>query len=124
MALRKRKFKEAIQKAKAKALSQAAAFLDVKFTEEISALKWEYPTPPVIRDIVDTGRLRASQTRTLNYDGSVTFSWPVEYATQVHDGTTTVTGLRLPGRGWTTAPLREFPTVFGNFFRKALEEQR
>jgi hypothetical protein len=124
MARRQKKLKDLLLKAKTKALSQTSAYLDTRFTEEISAEKWDYPTPPFIRDIVDTGRLRASQQRTLNSDGSVTFSWPVEYATQVHDGATTITGQRIPARGWTIAPLREFPEVFGTFFRKALGDQK
>ena len=45
------------------AMRQFGTWLDQRFTEEISAVKWEYPTPPQVRDIVDTGRLRATQTR-------------------------------------------------------------
>ena len=87
-------------------------------------MKWDYPTPPKVRDIVDTGRLRASQTRTVNPDGSVTFTWPVEYATQVHEGGVSPEGLRFPGRPWTRDPLAEAPAKFGQFLRNQLESQR
>lgn len=120
-----RQLKEALEAAKAKAVKQLGQWLDTRFTEEISAVKWEYPTPPEVRDIVDTGRLRASQTRVVNADGSVTFIWPVEYATQVHEGgVSTETDQPFPGRPWTKAPLEQAPAKFGEFLRAALEEQR
>lgn len=125
MAIPQRQLQEVIEKAKTKAVQQLGQWLDTRFTEEISAVKWSYPTPPKVRDIVDTGRLRASQTRVVNSDGSVTFTWPVEYATQVHEGgVSTETGQPFPGRPWTKAPLEQAPAKFGEFLRAALEEQR
>lgn len=113
-----------LEKAVAKALRQTALYLDTRFTEEISAVKWDFPTPPQVRDIVDTGRLRASQTREQQPDGSVTFTWPVEYATEVHEGGVGLNGQRFPGRAWTKAPLEELPTKFGRFLNAAIEETR
>ena len=110
--------------AKAEALRKTALYLDTRFTEEISSVKWDFPTPPQVRDIVDTGRLRASQTRRIESDNSVTFTWPVEYAAQVHEGGVGLNGQRFPGRPWTQAPLRETPEVFGAFLRRALEGQK
>lgn len=125
MATPQRDLRQILDAAKAKAVSQLGTWLDNRFTEEISAVKWPYPTPPQVRDIVDTGRLRASQTRVTNADGSVTFTWPVEYATQVHEGgVSTETRQPFPGRPWTKAPLEEAPAKFGEFLRNALEEQR
>lgn len=125
MATPRRDLSRIIDAAAAQAVSQLGTWLDNRFTEEISAVKWPYPTPPQVRDIVDTGRLRASQTRVTNADGSVTFTWPVEYATQVHEGgVSTETRQPFPGRPWTKAPLEEAPAKFGEFFRNALEEQR
>lgn len=115
-----RNFDEAV----AKALRQTSLYLDARFTEEISAVKWDFPTPPQVRDIVDTGRLRASQTREQQSDGSVTFTWPVEYATEVHEGGVGLNGQRFPGRPWTKAPLEELPAKFGQFLNAAIEEQR
>jgi hypothetical protein len=113
-----------LRAATATATRQLASWLDTRFTEEISAVKWDYPTPPQVRDIVDTGRLRASQTRVINPDGSVTFTWPVEYAAQVHEGGVATTGLRFPGRPWTKAPLEEAPAQFDRFLRNALRAEQ
>lgn len=104
-----------IDGAVAKAMQRLYLWLDGRFTEEISAVKWSYPTPPQLRDIVDTGRLRASQTRTPN-GKDVTFSWPVEYATQIHEGgVSTESGRAFPGRPWTKLPLEEAQSKFGEF---------
>lgn len=125
MANPKRKISQDIEAATQTAVRQLGQWLDTRFTEEISAVKWSYPTPPKVRDIVDTGRLRASQTRVLNADGSVTFTWPVEYATQVHEGgVSTQTRQPFPGRPWTKAPLAQAPAKFGEFLRAALENPR
>ncbi|MGA0848073.1 MAG: hypothetical protein ACO3PY_05660 [Pontimonas sp.] len=124
MAPRRRQLNQALEAATAQAVRQLGTWLDARFTEEISAVKWDYPTPPKVRDIVDTGRLRASQTRVVNADGSITFTWPVEYAGQVHEGGVSTTGLRFPGRPWTKAPLEEAPAKFGQLLRSALEAQQ
>lgn len=106
------------------AMRQLGLWLDQRFTEEISTAKWEYPTPPQVRDIVDTGRLRASQTRTEAPDG-VTFTWPVEYAQQVHDGgVSTRTRQPFPGRPWTKAPLEQAPEKFGEFMAAAVKRRK
>lgn len=113
-----------LKAATAKANAQLSNWLDARFTAEISASKWGYPTPPQTRDIVDSGRLRASQTRTVNADGSVTFTWPVEYAAQVHEGGVSTSGLRFPGRPWTKAPLEEAPAQFDRLLRNALRAEQ
>jgi hypothetical protein len=113
-----------LQDATAQAMNQLGTWLDGRFTEEISSTKWPYPTPPKVRDIVETGRLRASQTRSVNADGSVTFTWPVDYAQQVHEGGVAITGMRFPGRPWTKAPLGEASEKFGKYLRTAMEAQQ
>lgn len=120
MARRAPRPSERVQTAVTTATKHLSELLDTRFTQEISAVKWDYPTPPQVRDIVDTGRLRASQTRTVNPDGSVTFTWPVEYATQVHEGGVSPTGQRFPGRPWTRDPLAEAPALFGQLLREEL----
>ena len=120
----RRPLNDQLRAATAKATRQLATWLDTRFTAEISAVKWDYPTPPQVRDIVDTGRLRASQTRSVNSDGSITFTWPVEYAAQVHEGGVAVTGLRFPGRPWTKAPLEEAAAQFDQFLRNALSAEQ
>lgn len=119
-----RKLDKQLEAAVQKALRQTSLYLDARFTEEISAVKWKFPTPPQVRDIVDTGRLRASQTRVQQSDGTVTFTWPVEYATQVHEGGVGLNGQRFPGRPWTKAPLEELPAKFGQYLKAAIEGQR
>jgi hypothetical protein len=113
-----------LKAATTQAMQQLSTWLDGRFTEEITSTKWPYPTPPKVRDIVDTGRLRASQSRSVNADGSVTFTWPVDYAQQVHEGGVATTGLRFPGRPWTKAPLAEASDKFGKYLRSALEAQQ
>lgn len=105
------------------AMRQLNLWLDQRFTEEISAVKWSYPTPPEVRDIVDTGRLRASQTRQDTPEGAV-FTWPVDYAQQVHEGgVSTRTRQPFPGRPWTKLPLEQAPEKFREFMDRALEAQ-
>lgn len=123
MARPSRRLTPQLQEAVNTATKQLGEWLDARFTQEISSVKWDYPTPPKVRDIVDTGRLRASQTRTVNADGSVTFTWPVEYATQVHEGGVSLNGERFPGRPWTRDPLAEAPAKFGQLLRNQLESQ-
>jgi len=106
------------------AMRQLGTWLDQRFTEEISAVKWQYPTPPQVRDIVDTGRLRASQTRQETPEG-VIFTWPVDYAQQVHDGgVSTRTRQPFPGRPWTKAPMEQAEEKFGEFLRNAMRTQK
>ena len=106
------------------AIKQLGTWLDQRFTEEISTAKWEYPTPPEVRDIVDTGRLRASQTRQDTPEG-VIFTWPVEYAQQVHDGGVSTRNRQpFPGRPWTKAPLEQAEEKFGEFLSAAMDAQK
>ena len=97
-----------LEESAAATFKRATLWIDGRFTEEISANKWNWDDGST-RDIVDQGRLRASQTRRENSDGSVDFTWPVEYANVVHVGGTRRNGVRFPGRPWTQAPLAELP---------------
>lgn len=106
------------------AIKQLGTWLDQRFTEEISSVKWDYPTPPQVRDIVDTGRLRATQTRQDTPEG-VIFTWPVEYAQQVHDGGVSTRNRQpFPGRPWTKAPLEQAEEKFGEFLSAAMDAQK
>jgi hypothetical protein len=104
------------------AMQRVGTWLAQQFTAEISAVKWGYPTPPQVRDIVDTGRLRASQTATSTPDG-VKFSWPTEYAMQVHEGGTDLNGRAFPGRPWTEEPLKKLPEQFGKIVAEELNKR-
>jgi hypothetical protein len=124
MARPQRPLSAQLQAAKTEAVRELSRWLDQRFTEELTTSKWSYPTPPQVRDIVDSGRLQASQTRTVNADGSVTFTWPVPYAPQVHEGGVSTTGMRFPGRPWTKAPLAEAPAKFAQLLNAAVEKQQ
>ena len=87
-----------------------AAWLDTRFREEITSAKWAFPTPPQVRDIVESGRLRDSQKHTVSPEGVITFEWTAPYATEVHEGGVGLNGGRFPGRPWTRDPLAELPT--------------
>lgn len=120
---RPKPLKKQADAAVAVAMRELGLWLDQRFTEEISKAKWDYPTPPKVRDIVDTGRLRASQTRKESRDG-VVFTWPVEYAQQVHEGgVSTQTRQPFPGRPWTKAPLEQAQQKFGEFLSAATKRQ-
>ena len=120
---RPKKLSQEVNQAVDVAMRQLGIWLDQRFTEEISAVKWAYPTPPQVRDIVDTGRLRASQTRQDVEDG-VVFTWPVDYAQQVHDGGVSVrTRQPFPGRPWTKIPLEESQAKFEEYMSAAIKRQ-
>jgi len=54
--------------------------------------------------------------------GAIQFSWPVEYAQQVHDGgVSTRTRQPFPGRPWTKLPMEEAPEKLGEYLSKELE---
>jgi len=110
-----------IQNITKKAIKDAFTILDRRFTEEISAVKWDWPYAPKIRDIVNTGQLRASQLRIEREDG-VTYKWPVEYAEQVHNGMVLRDGnVALPGRPWTKEPLEEFGVLLNELLETRLK---
>ena len=118
------KLEDLLKKVIPLAMKDVAMHLDARFTEEISAEKWPYPTPPEIRDIVDTGRLRASQTRRVDPEtGEVQFFWPVQYARNVHEGGVDTYGRPFPARRWTEAPMAEVPKVFGEAMGKHIHRE-
>lgn len=104
------------------AMRQLGDWLEQRFTEELSDAKWEWPTEPSPRDIVDSGRLRGSMQRQSG-PGREEFSWPTAYAAQVHEGASLTNGQRLPGRPWTRQPLQEAPEVLQRFLREELRRR-
>lgn len=101
------------------AMKRTGDWLEQRLTEEISDAKWNWPTQPSPRDIVDSGRLRASMQRE-SRPGREAFSWPVSYAVQAHEGAILVNGRRLPARPWTRQPLAEAEHMFKEFLRQEL----
>jgi hypothetical protein len=105
------------------ALQDLADWIGPRFVEEIEAVKWDFDTPPEVRDIVDTGKLRDSMEITVTENG-LTAEWDVPYATQVHEGgVSTRTRKPFRGRPWTEAPLEEAPAKMNEFLDKRLKLQ-
>ena len=92
----------------ARAFKSATFALGVKFTEQISLNKWEWISDPSPRDIVDTGRLRSSQSLEFESPTQAVFNWATDYAVYVHEGVQFRNGTRTPARRWTEAALNDF----------------
>tara|TARA_B100000073_G_scaffold288095_1_gene250134 strand:- start:757 stop:1131 length:375 start_codon:yes stop_codon:yes gene_type:complete len=93
-----------LDRAVARATQALVKRMSAEYTAEISSSKWEWIDGST-RDIVDTGRLRASQTTRKVSDTQYEVSWPVEYATQVHEGAKLKNGGEWPARPWTQTAL-------------------
>lgn len=108
-------------KAVAKATQQLVNRLSAEYTSEISSNKWDWVDGRT-RDIVDTGRLRASQTVRRVSDTEFEFSWPVEYAAQVHEGAKLKGGGEWPARPWTKTALEnvDAKSYFETILRREL----
>tara|TARA_B100000035_G_C20920564_1_gene518309 strand:- start:169 stop:540 length:372 start_codon:yes stop_codon:yes gene_type:complete len=108
-------------KAVAKATQQLVNRLSAEYTSEISSDKWDW-IDGRRRDIVDTGRLRASQTVRRVSDTEFEFSWPVEYAAQVHEGAKLKGGGEWPARPWTRTALEnvDAKSYFETILRREL----
>lgn len=72
-----------------------------QFTKAITSPTYNWPRGESPRDVVDTGRLRASQRVTRISDYATNYSYPVEYALAVHNGARLRNGTFLPARPWT-----------------------
>ncbi len=88
-----------------KAFQETCVLLGVEFTKTIT-------TPGLFsgfpQDIVDTGRLRDSQTMTPIGQFIVAFQWNTSYAIHVHEGYQTRKGKEVQGRPWTQYALENF----------------
>jgi len=120
MAAQKKLDTSAFDKAVAKATQELVNRLSVEYTNEISSEKWDWVDGQQ-RDIVDTGRLRASQTVRPVSDTKYEFSWPVEYAAQVHEGTKLKGGGEWPARPWTRTALENVDSK--SFFESILRRE-
>lgn len=121
MAQRKKLDTAAFEKAVANATQALVNRLSVEYTSEISSPKWKWIDGQQ-RDIVDTGRLRASQTVRKVSDTEYEFSWPVEYAAQVHEGAKLKGGGEWPARPWTRTALENVDpkSYFESILRREL----
>lgn len=112
-----------IEGAKKRALERLSEWLRRRFVEEMSNPKWEWDNGQ-LRDIIDTGKLRDSIQVELTPSGELTFTWPVPYALQVHDGAVQTDGRRLQARPWTKGPLEEAQQKFNEFMDYELQMLR
>ena len=110
-----------LDRAIAKATQALVNRLSAEYTAEISADKWQW-VDGQMRDIVDSGRLRASQTVRKVSDTQFEVSWPVEYATQVHEGAKLKGGGEWPARPWTQTALEnvDAKSYFETILRREL----
>lgn len=81
------------------AFRDMAEIMAGEFTKAISDPVWDWPTGGK-RDIIDTGRLRISQLKSVTAN-TASYAWPVEYAAAVHNGAILKNGSSLPPRPWT-----------------------
>lgn len=109
-----------IERAVAKATQALTNRMSAEYTSEISSSKWEW-VDGQMRDIVDTGRLRASQTVRQVSPTQYEVSWPVEYATQVHEGAKLKGGGEWPARPWTETALENVNAK--SFFESILRRE-
>jgi hypothetical protein len=78
-----------VNEALREAWNDLSAYMARRFTQEITAEKWEWPRGESPRDIVDTGNLRKSLRVTQPLDPKklqTDFTWTAPYAGPVHDG--------------------------------------
>ena len=120
MAAQRKLDTSAFDKAVAKATQELVNRLSVEYTKEISSEKWDWVDGQQ-RDIVDTSRLRASQTVRPVSDTKYEFNWPVEYAAQVHEGTKLKGGGEWPARPWTRTALENVDSK--SFFESILRRE-
>ena len=112
---------EKFERAVAAATQALVNRLSAEYTNEISSEKWNWVDGQK-RDIVDTGRLRSSQTVRRLSDTEYEFSWPVEYAAQVHEGAKLKGGGEWPARPWTRTALEnvDAKSYFEDILRREL----
>jgi hypothetical protein len=94
-----------------KAFGEANLLLGRHAAREITDDKWNWPTNPSPRDIVDQGGLRGSYQPATISPTEYEHAWTVDYAIAVHEGAVRGGG-NLPGRPWTKEPLERLPRDF------------
>lgn len=82
-------------------LVDTAFILGREATMELTDVQWYWPRGENPRDIVDTGRLRASlQYIEYKEQYKVTLSYPVDYAALNHEGGLSKEGISFVPRPW------------------------
>jgi hypothetical protein len=88
-----------------KAFRETAIILNGEFVKAITAPIYGWPTGESPRDVVGTGRLRASQRYGFEGARKANYTWPVEYSAAVHNGYLSRGGNPMPARPWTEIAL-------------------
>jgi hypothetical protein len=97
-----------IKAAAKRAFRDTVLVLEIELVKAITEPVYPWPRGDSPRDIVDTGKLRASQRFTVS-GMTANWVWPVEYALIVHDGAKLNNGTILPPRPWTERALKARP---------------
>ena len=107
-------------------LQQVMDWADNDFDAQITRSEWDWKGPDgrtrrrngqVVtqpRNIVDTGELLSSKTRTQVNRNTVDFTWTAEHAELVHDGADAVNGEEYPARAWTEPTLASIDDVINS----------
>lgn len=104
---------------------KAVSWAEVDFQQEFIASKWRWEgktrrkngeTVGSPRDIIDMGDLMQSQTREQQDENTIDIVWTGRageepYASFIHDGWTSKSNKRLPGRPWTDSTIEELPGI-------------
>ena len=97
------------------AFNNSVGIMERRLVQEITSNKWQWPTPPTPRDVVDKGQLRDSLFiyQGLSREGNPVayYIWTAEYAQPVHEGATFRDGRVYPARPWTKIPREQFPEL-------------
>lgn len=96
-------------------LVDTAFILGRNATQELTDVQWYWPRGESPRDIVDTGRLRASlQYIEYKEQSTVVLNYPVDYAALNHEGGMSKEGISFVPRPWlkTAADKMDFEQTF------------
>lgn len=97
--------KRPILSAAEKAMGDLVHLYGREVTKQITSNKWQWPTQPSPRDIVDLGQLRANQRATKVSALVWLMTWSTNYALYVFLGYITRSGTAIPARNAPKAAL-------------------
>ena len=116
----------AILKALEQAFKEANEKMIGDFVQEMTDPKWQWPTNPSPRDIIDNGTLKGSHQATPGQHEYL-HEWGGEaggYSLAVHEGARFSDGRTMPARRWTVLPLKKFEKNFGVIAQREIGKLR
>lgn len=92
--------------------------LEREIVQQISSDKWQW-TDGKLRDVVDTGRLRAAQSLSFSAPNVAAHSSSTEYSLAVHEGARFRNGTAFPARPFMTEAVNELDlaATFARLYR-------